>query len=334
MSTQPSARRTRPPAIASASSAIVSSGPEGLLILPWRGKRASGVRRRLNRRRVRVYHTTWTPQTAPTEPTGIVVLVLIQEITRTTSMIPCDTEGVAAFQFSNLRRFFGGQFWMSPGGQFRMSLDTSVTFSRPRGRRVASACGCDGLDPVQGHLPAAACFGSVEGAGDALDHDRRDGVTGAVCGDGQVSVLVVGLVVDIEASVGEGSDPVLGETPPRVPAPLDGAVMVERLVPHLDDQKREPGVRLAVVPSSGCALTGRWPSTTIRSPSPTLPSSPTRGGGRRIPRRGTRLQLDSDGVLASLGRPCAQVSVEQIELGVRLERGGFDARSNSARLRR
>ena len=31
---------------------------------------------------------------------------------------------VAAFQFSNIRRFFGGQFSMSPGGQFQMSLDT------------------------------------------------------------------------------------------------------------------------------------------------------------------------------------------------------------------
>ena len=130
--------------------------------------------------------------------------------------------------------------------------------------------------------------------------------------------------MDLEASVGEGSDPVLGETPPRLQAPLDGAVVVERLVPHLDDQKREPGVRLVVVPSSGCALTGRCPSTTTRSQSPTSPSSPTRYGGRRIPRRGTRPQLDRDGVLASLGRPGAQVSVEQLELGVRLERTGFD----------
>ena len=143
--------------------------------------------------------------------------------------------------------------------------------------------------------------------------------------------MVVGLAVDVEASVGEGSDPVLGETPPRAQAPLDGAVMVERLVPHLDDQKREPGVRLAVVPSSGCAFTGRWLSTTTRSPSPTSPSSPTRCGGRRTPRRGTRPQLDSDGVLASLGRPGAPVSVEQLELGVRLERASASTRVRNTR---
>ena len=167
-----------------------------------------------------------------------------------------------------------------------VSVIAAVTFTWPRGRRSPSGCGCDGLDPVQGYLPAAACFGSVEGAGDALDHDRRDAVAGAVCGEGQVGVLVVGLVVDLEGERRGGIEPVLGE----------------------------PGVRLAVVPSSGCALTGPWPSTTIRSPSPTSPS-PTRGCGRRIPRRGTRPQVDSDGVLASFGGPCAQVSVEQLELG-------------------
>ena len=45
---------------------------------------------------------------------------------------------------------------------------------------------------------------------------------------------------------------------------------------RVGDQERELGVRLAVVSSAGCALTGRWPSTTTRSPSPTSPSSPTR----------------------------------------------------------
>ena len=35
-------------------------------------------------------------------------------------------------------------------------------------------------------------------------------------------------------------------------------------------------------------------------------------------------QLDSDGVLASLGRLARRSSVEQLELGVRLERAGFD----------
>ena len=39
---------------------------------------------------------------------------------------------------------------------------------------------------------------------------------------------------------------------------------------------------------------------------------------------GTRPQLDSGGVLASLGRRAAQVSVEQLDLGVRLQRAGFD----------
>ncbi len=77
---------------------------------PWHGKRARCVRQRLNRRRVRVYHTTWTAQTPPTQSTGIIVLeALVHDI----------------------RRFFGGQFSVSPGGQFWMSLDT-------RDRRPAS----------------------------------------------------------------------------------------------------------------------------------------------------------------------------------------------------
>ena len=48
---------------------------------------------------------------------------------------------VAAFQFSNIRRFFGGQFSMSPGGQFRMSLDRchgSVS-AAPSDRRISTA---------------------------------------------------------------------------------------------------------------------------------------------------------------------------------------------------
>ena len=91
----PASRRVRTPAIALASPAIVQSGPGSLWILPWRGKRARCVRRRLNRRRERVYHTTWTAQTPPTEPTGIVVLALVHEITRTTSMIRCDTDATS-----------------------------------------------------------------------------------------------------------------------------------------------------------------------------------------------------------------------------------------------
>ena len=112
MSTRPSARRARSPAITSASTAIVSSGPEGLLILPWRGKRACGVRGELNRRRVRVYHTTWTPQTAPTEPTGIVVLALVHQITRTTSTIRHDTDGTSP-------RFTSATYAVSSGVSFR-----------------------------------------------------------------------------------------------------------------------------------------------------------------------------------------------------------------------
>ena len=91
----PASRRVRTPAIALASPAIVQSGPGSLWILPWRGKRARCVRRRLNRRRERVYHTTWTAQTPPTEPTGIVVLALAHEITRTTSMVRCDPDATS-----------------------------------------------------------------------------------------------------------------------------------------------------------------------------------------------------------------------------------------------
>ena len=112
MSTRPSARRARSPAITSASTAIVSSGPEGLLILPWRGKRACGVRGELNRRRVRVYHTTWTPQTAPTEPTGIVVLALAHQITRTPSMIGCAIDGAS-------QRSSSATYAVSSGVSFR-----------------------------------------------------------------------------------------------------------------------------------------------------------------------------------------------------------------------
>ena len=91
----PASRRVRTSAIALASPAIVQSGPGGLWILPWCGKRARCVRRRLNRRREPVHHTTWTAQTPPTEPTGIVVLALVHEITRTTSMIRCDTDATS-----------------------------------------------------------------------------------------------------------------------------------------------------------------------------------------------------------------------------------------------
>ena len=91
----PASRRVRTPAIALASPAVVQSGPGSLWILPWRGKRARCVRRRLNRRRERVYHTTWTAQTPPTEPTGIVVLALVHETTRTRSMIRCDTDATS-----------------------------------------------------------------------------------------------------------------------------------------------------------------------------------------------------------------------------------------------
>ena len=130
------------------------------------------------------------------------------------------------------------------------------------------------------------------------------------------------LALELEASVGEGADPVLGDTPPRVQAALDGAVVVERLVLYLDDQKREP----RGVPS-------RW----YRRASVTTAmsgSESSRASGRlvRTPELGAAEylgealghQFDSDGVLASLGRPGAQVSVEQLELGVRLERAGFD----------
>ena len=65
-------------------------------------KRARCPRWRLNRRKMRVCHPAWTPKTVPTQPTG-------------------------AFVFDDLghdiRRFFGGRFSMSPGGQFRVSLD-------------------------------------------------------------------------------------------------------------------------------------------------------------------------------------------------------------------
>ena len=91
----PASRRVRAPALALASPAIVQSGPGGLWILPWCGKRGRCVRRRLNRRRERVYYTTRTAQTPPTEPTGIVVLALVHEITRTTSMIRCDTDATS-----------------------------------------------------------------------------------------------------------------------------------------------------------------------------------------------------------------------------------------------
>ena len=128
--------------------------------------------------------------------------------------------------------------------------------------------------------------------------------------------------MDLEASVGEGEDPVLGDTPPRVQAPLDGAVVVERLVPHLDDQKREPRVRLAVVPQRVGGDVGLGLQVVVEGQRP-VSAHPELGAAEHL---GEALgpQLDSDGVLASLGRPGAQVSVEQLELGDRLERAGFD----------
>ena len=124
MSTRPSARRARTPASASASLAIVSSDPGRPVdsAVAWKTRMRRSARsepsssarlphhldaadgaHRTNRHR-RPCSRTPDHQNDVDDPSR-------------------HRRNVAAVHFSNIRRFFGGQFSMSPGGQFRMSLD-------------------------------------------------------------------------------------------------------------------------------------------------------------------------------------------------------------------
>ena len=132
MSTRPAARRARTRPVRRPHRRSFRRVRTGLLILPWRGKRACGVRRELNRRRVRVYHTTWTPQTAPTEPTGIVVLALVHQITRTTSTIRHDTDGTSP-------RSTSATYAVSSGVSFRCRQGVSFECRLTGSFRTASA---------------------------------------------------------------------------------------------------------------------------------------------------------------------------------------------------
>ena len=125
MSTRPSARRARTPASASASLAIVSSDPGRPVdsAVAWKTRMRRSARsepsssarlphhldaadgaHRTNRHR-RPCSRTPDHQNDVDDPSR-------------------HRRNVAAVHFSNIRRFFGGQFSMSPGGQFRMSLDS------------------------------------------------------------------------------------------------------------------------------------------------------------------------------------------------------------------
>ena len=167
----PASRRVRAPAIALASPAIVQSGPGGLWILPWCGKRGRCVRRRLNRRRERVYHTTWTAQTPPTEPTGIVVLALVHEITRTTSMIRCDTDATSLRSpLQQHTPFLRGVSFRCRRG-VNSGCRLTVVLARASRRRRA---------PVNGDAGAGGLHGLARSGFDAVRVarrrvDRRDG---------------------------------------------------------------------------------------------------------------------------------------------------------------
>ena len=155
----PASRRVRTPAIALALLVIVQSGPGGLWILSWRGKRARYARCRLTPCRRRVSHNTLDAadgahrlhrhfrrtldQDVKIGSRRPVTLRHRKEGTDRASSLRSDErsrspESAFTFaeigvhvqrnthHFSNIRRFFGGQFSVSPGGQFRMSLDSGA----------------------------------------------------------------------------------------------------------------------------------------------------------------------------------------------------------------
>ena len=142
MSTRPSARRARTPASASASLAIVSSDPGRPVdsAVAWKTRMRRSARsepsssarlphhldaadgaHRTNRHR-RPCSRTPDHQNDVDDPSR-------------------HRRNVAAVHFSNIRRFFGGQFSMSPGGQFRMSLDIAQRRPGRTPRRHSGAAG-------------------------------------------------------------------------------------------------------------------------------------------------------------------------------------------------
>ena len=143
----PASRRVRTPAIALALLVIVQSGPGGLWILSWRGKRARYARCRLTPCRRRVSHNTldaadgahrlhrhFHSRSGRQDSRRPVTLRHRKEGTQ--SIVATLT----AFTFAGIRRspksvftsaksqhtrFFGGQFSVSPGGH--LSSSGSVT---------------------------------------------------------------------------------------------------------------------------------------------------------------------------------------------------------------
>ena len=146
----PASRRVRTPAIALALLVIVQSGPGGLWILSWRGKRARYARCRLTPCRRRVSHNTLDAadgahrlhrhfrrtldQDVKIGSRRPVTLRHRKEGTDRASSLRSDERSrspKSVFTFSEIPTTSatyavssGGQFSVSPGGQFRMSLDS------------------------------------------------------------------------------------------------------------------------------------------------------------------------------------------------------------------
>ena len=66
--------------------------------------------------------------------------------------------------------------------------------------------------------------------------ERRDAVARCMYGDAAVAVFTR-IAVNLKTGIGDGEDPVVRNSRSRIQALLDGPVVLQRLVRHLDDEQ-------------------------------------------------------------------------------------------------